>query len=362
MKKTLSLVLCLFLIVFSIACANTNQVVEQSSEENNPEQPAAASEAEQPVETVEPEQLPDEIEEPEEVPQVSSEPVKVAALAGPTGMGLAYMMQDMQDRYSVELFTAPDQVTAKVINGEVDIAAVPINLASVLYKKTEGKVNIIAINTLGVLYLLENGETVNSVSDLSGKTIYATGQGSTPEYILNYLLAANGLTDSVTVEYIADNSELIAKLADGSVELALLPEPHVSIATAQNDKVRVALKINDLWSEKNDTKLVQGVYIVRADYLESNRAQVDAFLNDAEISANKVVTDENAASVIVAQGIIGKEPIAKRAIPNCNITLVKGEEMKASVSAMLKVLFDANPKSIGGSMPDDDFYYAPDPS
>ncbi len=297
-----------------------------------------------------------------EQPQTPAEPVKVAALAGPTGMGLAYMMQDMQDRYSVELFTAPDQVTAKIINGEVDIAAVPINLASVLYKKTEGKVNVIAINTLGVLYLLENGNSIHSISDLKDKTIYATGQGSTPEYILNYLLDANGLTDSVKVEYIADNSELIAKLADGSVEVALLPEPHVSIATAQNENVRVALKINDLWSEKNDTKLVQGVYIVRTEYLADHKAQIDAFLKDAEESANKVVTDENAAAVIVAQGIIGKEPIAKRAIPNCNITLLKGAEMKASVSAMLKVLFDANPKSIGGAMPNDDFYYASNPS
>ena len=289
------------------------------------------------------------------------EPVNVAALAGPTGMGLAYMMQDMQDRYSVELFTAPDQVTAKIINGEVDIAAVPINLASVLYNKTEGKVNVIAINTLGVLYVLENGNTINNISDLAGKTIWSTGEGSTPEYILNYLLDANGLTDSVKVEYIADNAELIAKLQDGSAQIALLPEPHVSVAMAQNENVRVALKINDLWNEKNDTQVVQGVYIVRSEFLAEHKAQVDAFLKDAEESAVKVVTEEGAAAVIVAQGIIGKEPIAKRAIPNCNIVLVKGKDMQTNVSAMLKVLFDANPKSVGGKLPGDDFYYV-DPS
>lgn len=321
MKKALIICLALILTFSMIACAKTQQ---------NNEQPA--------------------------------EPVRVAALAGPTGMGLAYMMQDMQDHYTVELFTAPDQVTAKIINGEVDIAAVPINLASVLCKKTEGKVNVIAINTLGVLYVLENGNTINSIADLAGKTIWSTGEGSTPEYILNYLLEANGLTDSVKVEYISDNAELIAKLADGSAEVALLPEPHVSIATAQNENVRVALKVNDLWSEKNDTKLLQGVYIVRSDYLASNKEQVDAFLKDAAESAKKVVSEEDAAAVVVAQGIIGKEPIAKRAIPNCNITLITGSEMKVSVSAMLKVLFDANPKSIGGAMPGDDFYYVPDPS
>ena len=292
-----------------------------------------------------------------EAPAEPAEPIRVAALAGPTGMGLAYMMKDMQDSYTVELFTAPDQVTAKVINGEVDIAAVPINLASVLYNKTEGKVSVIGVNTLGVLYILENGNTIGSIADLAGKKICSTGQGSTPEYILQYLLAANGLTDSVEVEFYADNSELIAKLADGSVQIALLPEPHVSIASAQSENIRVALKVNDLWNEQNDTQLVQGVYIVRNDFLEANKARVDAFLNDAQISATKVVSEEDAAAVIVAQGIIGKEPIAKKAIPNCNITLIKGEEMHKTVAAMLQVLFDANPKSIGGKMPLDDFYY-----
>ncbi len=289
-------------------------------------------------------------------------PVRVAALAGPTGMGLAYMMQDMQDAYQVEIMTAPDQVTAKVLSGEVDIAAVPINLAAVLNKKTEGQVQAIAINTLGVLYLLDTDGSVNSIEDLAGKTVYSVGQGSTPEYIFQYLLNAYGLADSVNVEFIADGTELIAKMKDGSATIALLPEPHVSVACASVETARVALKINDLWAEKNDTQVVQGVYVVRKAYLDSNRAQVDAFLKDAETSANKVVSEEGAAAVIAAQGIIAKEPIAKRAIPNCNICLIKGEQMKSTVAAMLQVLFDANPKSIGGSMPADDFYYVSNPS
>ena len=291
-----------------------------------------------------------------------AEPVRVAALAGPTGMGLAYLMQDMSDTYQVEILNAPDQVTAKFISGEVDIAAVPINLASVLFAKTEGAANVIAINTLGVLYLLENGNTVNSISDLAGKTVYSVGQGSTPEYILQYLLDAYELTDSVKVEFIADQTELIAMIGDGRAEIALLPEPHVSVAMAQSESVRIALKVNDLWSFVNDTQVVQGVYIVRKEFLESHKAQVDAFLKDAADSADKVNHNSDAAAVIVAQGIIGKEPIAKRAIPNSNICLRTGEEMKADVSAMLKVLFDANPKSIGGAMPSDDFYYVGNPS
>ncbi len=342
MKKFVLICLALLMMLTAFACTQEPQKNEET---------AATEKTAAPEEPVAPEKS-----------AAPEEPVKVAALAGPTGMGLAYMMQDMKDKYNVELFTAPDQVTAKIVNGEIDISAVPINLASVLYNKTNGGVKVIAVNTLGVLYFLENGNSVQSIADLAGKTIYATGQGSTPEYILNYLLAANGLTDSVQVEYIADNTELIAKLADGTVQIALLPEPHVSVATAKSSDVRIALKVNDLWNEKNDTQLVQGVYVVRTEYLESHKDQVDAFISDAEASALKVVSAEDAAKVIVEQGIIPKEPIAKKAIPNCNITLVKGAEMKAYVSAMLKVLFDANPKSVGGNLPDDAFYYAADPS
>ena len=291
-----------------------------------------------------------------------AEKVRVAALAGPTGMGLAYLMQEQSDKYEVEILTAPDQVTAKVINGEVDIAAVPINLAAVLNAKTEGKVKVVAINTLGVLYLLENGNSVHSIEDIAGKTVYSVGQGSTPEYIMQLLLDAYGLSDSVTVEFIEDNAELIARLVAGNGTVALLPEPHVSMATAQSENVRVALAVNDLWAAKNDTQVVQGVYIVRSEFLEKHKDLVDAFLKDAADSANKVVTQADAPAVVVAQGIIGKEPIAKKAIPNCNICLITGEELKVTVSAMLNVLFNANPKSVGGAMPAEDFYYVADPS
>lgn len=285
-------------------------------------------------------------------------PVRVAALAGPTGIGLTYLLK-LSDAYTLDLFTAPDQVTAKILSGDVDIAAVPINLASVLYNKTEGKVAVIAVNTLGVLYFLENGDTIHSVQDLAGKTIYATGQASTPQYILEQILAQNDLEEKVTVEYLADNTELIGKLTAGEAEVALLPEPHVSIACAQSEKVHIALSANELWQAHNEGTLVQGVYIVRRDYLDAHKEAVDQFLLDAAASAEKVLTEENAPAAVVEMGIIGKEPIAKRAIPNCNIVLKTGEEMRSLVSDMLAVLHKANPKSVGGNLPDTEFYYVP---
>ena len=123
--------------------------------------------------------------------------VHVLALKGPTSMGMVKMMSDNDSKESpadtFELAAAPDEVSAKLVQGEVDIAAVPANLASVLYNKTNGGVQVLAVNTLGVLYIVEDGDTVHSIADLKGRTIYAGGKGATPEYALNYILEKNGL-------------------------------------------------------------------------------------------------------------------------------------------------------------------------
>ncbi len=289
----------------------------------------------------------------------SDDQIRVAALVGPTGIGLAYLPV-LSEAYQLDLYTAPDQVTAKIINGEVDIAAVPVNLGSVLYNKTNGGVTAIAVNTLGVLYFVENGNTVNSIQDLTGKTVYATGQGSTPQYILEKILADNGLTEKVSVEYIAENAELVAKLIDGSdVQVAFIPEPQVSNACIKNENIRVALSANDLWMESSDTDIVQGIYLVRSEYLNDHPDAVDRFLSDAAQSVNRVLNDDSAPATVVERGILGAEPIAKKAIPYCNIVLISGNEMRDLISEMLKTLFDANPKSVGGKLPEDGFYYVP---
>lgn len=286
----------------------------------------------------------------------NTQSVKVGALAGPTGMGLAYMMKEQSELYAVELATAPDQVTAKFISGDIDIAAVPINLAATLYKKTEGEAVMIAVNTLGVLYLIENGNSINSLSDLAGKTVYATGQGSTPEYTLNHLLSL-AKVEGVKVEYIQEHSALATQLADGSVSLGMLPEPHVSSVMVKNKDARIALDLNAQWKELTGSDLVQGCYIVRKAFLNDNRDLVIRFLNDAKASSDKLLSDADAASVVVEQGILGAEPVAKRAIPQCNVVCLTGQDMVTISNAMLQVLFESNPKSVGGQLPNEDFYF-----
>ena len=284
-----------------------------------------------------------------------AEPVNIAALKGPTGMGISYMMDDTE-KYNVELQDAPDVVVGKFVNGEIDIAAVPLNLAAVLYNKTEGNVVLLNLDTLGVLYIVENGETINSLADLAGKTIYASGEGATPQYVLDYLLAQNGLTDQVKVEYVGEHTALAAMVASGEAQIALLPEPFVSAVTVKNPDVRVALDLNSAWEAASGTKLVMGVYIASRTFYNEHPDQVKAFLADYAASVEKVNTSSDAAQKIADLGIVGSAAIAQQAIPRSYIVSIAGDEAKNAASAVLNVLFTANPKSVGGKLPGDDLY------
>lgn len=285
--------------------------------------------------------------------------IRIAALKGPTGMGMV-KLADKQNypNYTVSIEASPDALNPRIISGEVDVAAVPVNLASVLYNKLDGDISVLAVSTLGVLYVVEAGSEVNSVADLAGKTVYATGQGATPEYILNYLLDKNGVAGSVEVNYVGEHAALASMLADGSAEIGMLPEPNVTSTLAGNDNLRIALNLTEEWNKVCSTELVQGVVIARKSFVNEHPEAIEQFLREYEKSSAFVNENiDEAAKLIVDVGILGNVEIAKKAIPNCNISFSKGEAMHKAVEGMLTVLFEANPKSIGGKLPDKDFYY-----
>ena len=285
--------------------------------------------------------------------------IRIAALKGPTGMGMV-KLADKQNypNYTVSIEASPDALNPRIISGEVDVAAVPVNLASVLYNKLDGDISVLAVSTLGVIYVVEAGSEVNSVADLAGKTVYATGQGATPEYILNYLLDKNGVAGSVEVNYVGEHAALATMLADGSAEIGMLPEPNVTSTLAGNDDLRIALNLTEEWNKVCSTELVQGVVIARKSFVNEHPEAIEQFLREYEKSSAFVNENiDEAAKFIVDAGILGNVEIAKKAIPNCNISFSKGEAMHKAVEGMLAVLFEANPKSIGGKLPDKDFYY-----
>lgn len=354
MKKILSVILSLTMLVSVLALASCTV----SGDETTDETTAAATETDGTADT-------SAETESETEPEAAPEQIRVFTLMGPTGMGMAKLISDDKNSASKQDYTftvasAPDQITAEVIKGSFEIAAVPVNLASVLYNKTEGKIKLAGVNTLGVLYVLENGDTVNSVADLKGKTIYATGQGSNPEYTLRYILTKNSIDPDkdVTIEYLAEHAELAAQMVSGSVTLGMLPEPNVTSVMAQNGDVRIALDLSKEWKEVSGTDLVQGCIIVSAEFAEKYPAALRTFLEEYKASVDFVNSNVDEASALIEEaGIVPKAAIAKKAIPNCNIVLITGEDMKEPVSAMLNVLYEAEAKSVGGKLPDDGFYY-----
>lgn len=294
--------------------------------------------------------------------EASDEVLRVGSLKGPTTMGLVNLMSEVEsgakNGYSFEMQSQPDVIMSELVSGKLDIALLPANVAAVAYNKTKHGVSAIDINTLGVLYCVTGDENIKSVKDLAGKTVLSTGQGASPEYVLNYLLEKNGITDC-DVQFKSEATEIAALLKQDPAQIAILPQPFVTVATAQNDQLKVAFSLTDEWkSVSPDSKLLTGVTVVRNEVLENRAAEVDQFIADHQASTEKAATDVDATAELVAKyGIIAKAPVAKKALPNCNIVAIAGDEMKTDLAGYLQVLFDANPKSVGGTMPDDDFYY-----
>lgn len=292
--------------------------------------------------------------------------VQLAALKGPTAMGVVQMVDTAETSslgpyFNFTLAGAADEVTPALIKGDLDMACVPANLASVLYNKTEGQIVTLAVNTLGVLYIVEKGNAVQSMEDLRGKTIVAAGKGSTPEYALRYLLSQYGIdpdTDA-TIDWKSEHSECVAALASGAATVALLPQPFVTVAETKIDGLRMAIDLNAEWDAlDNGSGLITGVLVARRAFVEEHPAVVDAVLEQYGRSVEWVnANTADAAEKIVEHGILEDTAIAEKALPYCNIVCITGEEMKEKLSGYLQVLFDAEPTSVGGKLPGDDFCY-----
>lgn len=292
--------------------------------------------------------------------------VRIATLSGPTGIGMAHLFEldekgESANDYEISIFGDPTEIVGKVANGDVDIACVPTNLAANLYKKTSGKTQLAAINTLGVLHILDSTGEINSVEDLRNKTIYATGEGSTPEYALNYVLEQNGLKvgEDVTVVYKSEHSELATLCISGSVEIALLPEPFVTNVMSKTDAFEKALNISTEWEAVSDgTVMAMGGIIVTKEFAEKNPEALDKFMTEYEASVQLTNAEPaTVAALVEKHGILPSAAVAEKAIPNCNIVFITGEEMKNAAKAFYEVLYAADPTSIGGAIPVDDIYY-----
>ena len=293
-------------------------------------------------------------------------PVRIAGLKGPTTMGLVNLL-DMEQQgsaaldYDLQLYGTADEIVPGLIKGELDMAAIPANLAAALYQKTKGGIQVMAVNTLGVLYVVEKGDTVHSMADLAGRTILSTGKGTTPEYLLRYLLEKNGLDPDkdVKIQYCSEATEVTAQMAAAQKDaIAVLPQPYVTAAGMKDPSLRVALDLTAEWDKVSDSQLVTGVTVVRTQYAQEYPDVVEAFLQEYAQSVRTANTDlDRTAALCEQQGVVAKAAIAKKALPACNIVCRTGDEMQKDVSAYLSVLCAADPAAVGGKLPDEGFYW-----
>ena len=300
----------------------------------------------------------------ESKPTYSAVDMSVAYMTGPTGIGMAKLNADSDNNktannYTFTVASAATDITGKFLNGEINIASVPTNVAATLYNKSNGKVRMLAVNTYGVLSILEKGNTIKSINDLKGKTIYSTGKGQNPEFILKYILEKNGINPEtdVTINFVS-SEDLVAKLISGEAEVALAPEPAATTVMVKNQELNRVLSINDEWSKVSDTALMMGCVIALDSYVEANPAAVEKFLEEYEESIKFATQNiDEVAAYCETYKIAASAAIAKKAIPTCNLCYVVGTDMKDNVNGYLNVLFNADATSIGGKLPADDFYY-----
>ncbi|MCI6453359.1 MAG: ABC transporter substrate-binding protein [Hungatella hathewayi] len=295
--------------------------------------------------------------------------LRIGSLKGPTSMGLVELMDqaakgEAKGSYEFTMVTAADELLGKIVSGDLDVALVPSNMASIIFNKTNHGVNVLNINTLGVLYVVSSDDSIKSIADLKGKTVYLTGKGTTPDYALQYLLKANGMTtDDVTLEYKSEPTEVAALLKEKPDAIGLLPQPFVTVAMAQNDTLKMVLDLTKEWdavSGEDGGSLVTGVTICRGELFEEHADAIQTFMEEQKASA--AFANENVAEtakLVAAAGIIEKAPVAEKAIPYCSITYIDGTDMKNRLYGYLSALYEMDPATVGGELPTKDFFYIP---
>ena len=339
MKKLIAFVLTIAMALSVAACAKEEP------------QPTAATEAAPAVETT---AVPE--------PVMPAAPVNVMVLNGTTGFGMANLMDaaakgEAAQEYHFTVETDASNIVAALVNGSSDIAALPTNAAAAVYNKTQGGVQVLALNTLGVLYLVTDGSvTVESMADLEGQTVYAPAQN--PSFIFQHIVDANGVENVTIDNTYAQPADLNAAVASGEVSVAVLPEPMVTVAKSKNPDLVVALDLTAEWDKVSEPgSLVQGCVVVRKNFVLENAAAVQNFLTEYGASIEALTSDvEGTAAKIEANGIFTKAAVAAKAIPNCNVCFITGAEMQAALSQFLTIMHGVAPASVGGSIPGDDFY------
>ena len=351
-NKSLVLILALALV----GCGNQGQTNNENTEIEQKEDTSSKTEDSNEVKE---EKVEDDNQE-----DAKHYDANLSMLAGPTSVGAINMVEESKNGESnftinESVDGAPDALVPKLVSGQADLAIIPANLAATLYNKTEGKVKVLATNSLGVLYVVTKGDVeINSIEDLAnyGEEILASGKGATPEIAINKILEANGYSsENLNINYLAQANEAAQKLIAGEAKVAILPEPMVSSVLIKAEDAKVAIDLNELYEKAAGYPLISSVLVGRSEYLAT--IDVEKLLETFKDSIEKAKANPEETAALLEKYDIMPAPVAKKAIPNLALEYIDGDRLKEMMAKHLEDLNNTNPQLIGGSIPEDDFYF-----
>lgn len=352
--KNKSLVLLLALAL--VGCGNQGQTNNENTEIEEKEDTSSTNE--------DSEEIKEEKVEDDNQEDAKHYDVNLSMLAGPTSVGAINMVEESKNGESnftinESVDGAPDALVPKLVSGQADLAIIPANLAATLYNKTEGKVKVLATNSLGVLYVVTKGDVeINSIEDLAnyGEEILASGKGATPEIAINKILEENGYSsEDLNINYLAQANEAAQKLIAGEAKVAILPEPMVSSVLIKAKDAKVAIDLNELYENATGYPIISSVLVGRSEYLDT--IDVDKLLETFKNSIEKAKANPEETAALLEKYDIMPAPVAKKAIPNLALEYKDGDKLKEMMAKHLEDLNNTNPQLIGGSIPEDDFYF-----
>jgi NitT/TauT family transport system substrate-binding protein len=296
------------------------------------------------------------------------EVVVVESLRGPTGLGIAKLAGDnpiLPGDFDVEyrFSSAPDVTVSNVLSGEADIAALPTNVAARLYSAGV-PYRILAVNTLGVLYIVSTDPAIEDLGDLEGRELLVSGRGANPDIILRALLEGRGIDpdEDLAIRY-ANHTEAAQLLLSGREQSALLPEPFVTRVLQQSPGARIAVDIQEEWQRQlgAGSTIGLGCIVVHNRLVEEEPAFVATFLEEYLASVEWVRSNPEQAGPIVEElgvGFTAEE--AREAIPRANLVGLFGVEAYRAIDPYFRALYAFDPASLGGSLPGQDLFVMPD--
>lgn len=291
---------------------------------------------------------------------VRDEKINVACFRAGSAVSLTHARATKEDACVITFSNSVDEITSLIKSGKADIAALPLNTAAQLYNKTNGGIKIMSITALNSLYLVEKGDIIKKLSDFKGKTVVTSGKGTVFDYYLLYVLKESGIdpeTD-ITIRYLDTYDDVVADAkGENSSGLCVVPCNYACEILYAEKGYDTVESFTNILKLKTEMVFAAECLAVRTEYLEAHPDLVEEFLDFADMSATFITSSARAGLYLIDAKLFADEEKALANVFNCNPVCIQGDELVTLASENLKFLYELDPDSVGGALPDENIYY-----